>query len=185
MPLVLMWYFIESSLITAWWNVVSTKHLRTHLTRFHIVHTWWVSRLWCDIGPRKDEIRKDRLEPLLEWNASVHAFFSKLLLQPTDETHAVDYFAFTTSSLYASKHRGGVGCNIVFKASDHQRSLYASHATVPALYPHWESVSVALGQLVYPRNASSRKVHETVHCLKSLSQVFFLKGPQSGLSFFF
>jgi len=46
-----MWYFIESSLITAWWNVVSTKHLRKHLPRWHILHT---SNEWADSGASFD-----------------------------------------------------------------------------------------------------------------------------------
>jgi len=37
------------------------------------------------------------------------------------------------------------------------------HTTIPALYHHLGSVSVARGQLIYPHSASSRKVQE--HCL--------------------
>jgi hypothetical protein len=36
------------------------------------------------------------------------------------------------------------------------------HTTIPALYHHLGSVSVARGQLIYPHSASSRKVQE--HC---------------------
>jgi len=51
------------------------------------------------------------------------------------------------------------------------------HTTVPAVYPHWGSVSIARGELLYPHSASSRKVQE-YYCP-------LFEECETGLSFFF
>ena len=222
-------------IIKARWNLVSTKHLRTHLPRWHIVHT---SNEWSDSGASFEDSEKivffllARETPGCTGKFSVCCSQASFRPQPARETHAVNCFASTTlgpSCVIA--FCGGSECQIhsrVERASISEfvegtrktfavakSSLWTSlsfatrpgkegrqsrahwilfekvypslsswtkkilwafswrhqiiegtymrpHTTVPALYPHWGSVSVARGQPIYPHSASSRKVQE--HC---------------------
>ena len=71
-----MWYFIESSFITAWLSLVSTKHLRTHWPHRHILHT---SNEWADSGASFDWEQMDSEKIVFfaacAGNAHAHVFF--------------------------------------------------------------------------------------------------------------
>jgi len=86
-------------IITARWNLVSTKHLRTHLPRWHIVHT---SNEWSDSGASFEDSEKivffllARETPGCTGMFSVCCSQASFRPQPARETHAVNCFASTT-----------------------------------------------------------------------------------------
>jgi len=248
MLLLLMWYLTESSLITAWSNLVSTKHLRTNLPRWHIsmchAHIERVIRLWCVIWPRTDELRKDSLCFLLAHEtpgcsllfatpkhpfvhnlparhmlltilpprpsaSTRHAFWGGVGCQIHSRVERASFlefvggtwkaFAAAKASLWTSlsfaTRPGRVGRQGTLNSFGRSQSIsqllnkddrafswrhhiikgtyMRPHTTVPALYPHWGSVSIARGQPIYQHSASSRKVKEYCPPFESQDHFFF------------